>query len=257
MGKTTPAQAATRGESRRYYQVSNILMQRIEEGVYKLGELLPTEVELCEEFEISRYTVREALRRLIEAGLVTRRQGSGTQIIATQKYTNYAHTMRSLSELFEYASDTVISFDLIEERLPAPELARHFGDRAEESWLYMEGVRTDREGKRPICFTRVFIDTRFNGIVGELQSHGSAIYALIEDRYKINVDDVEQEIRALPITKAAAKKLDVPQREYAVQMVRRYVSSEGKLILVSISDHPSSRFSYTMHLRREGMKGSS
>jgi len=72
----------------RYYQVSNILAKRIEEGKYKVGDLMPTEIELCNEFDISRYTVREALRRLAEAGLVRRRQGSGTQISATHSQSN-------------------------------------------------------------------------------------------------------------------------------------------------------------------------
>ena len=37
----------------------------------------PTESELCDEFNASRFTVREALRRLVEQGMVQRRQGAG------------------------------------------------------------------------------------------------------------------------------------------------------------------------------------
>ncbi|WP_421928592.1 GntR family transcriptional regulator [Neoaquamicrobium sediminum] len=239
----------------RYYQVSNILAKRIEEGAYQVGSLLPTEIELCKEFDISRHTVREALRRLTEAGLVRRRQGSGTQIIATQSNANYVHAMRSLSELFQYASDTVLTLDLLDERAPAPEHARHFGDRADEEWIYFEGLRTDRDAKTPICFTRVYIDRRFAGISDELRDHAGAIYALIERRYKVTVEDVEQEIRAVPIARSAAKRLGVNSRDMAVQVVRRYMGGDGRLILVSINEHPSERFSYTMHLRREGSKG--
>lgn len=234
----------------RYYQVSNILAKRIEEGKYGVGDLLPTEIELCEEFEISRYTVREALRRLTEAGLVRRRQGSGTQIIATQSHSNYVHAMRSLSELFQYASDTVLSIDLMDERVPAPELARYFGERADKEWLYFEGLRTDRDGT-PICFTRVFIDKRYSAIRNELKTNSGAIYALIESRYKVSVEDVEQEIRIAPIEKSAARRLGVNARDTAVQVVRRYMDGGGKLIQLSINQHPGERFSYTMHLRRE------
>lgn len=247
--------AANESELPRYYQVSNILVKRIEDGRYKVGDLLPTEIELCEEFDISRYTVREALRRLTEAGLVRRRQGSGTQIIATRSNANYVHTMRSLSELFQYASDTVLTIDLIEERVPPPEFAHYFGNRADEAWLYFEGLRADQDGGTPICFSRVFIDRRFSGIGPELKDHSGAIYALIESRYKVSVEDVEQEIRALPIAKAAAKRLGVNSRDMAVRVVRRYMSGDGRLILLSVNEHPSERFSYTMHLRREGGKG--
>jgi GntR family transcriptional regulator len=239
----------------RYYQVSNILAKRIEDGHYKVGELLPTEIELCEEFDISRYTVREALRRLTEARLVTRKQGSGTQIIAKQANANYVHSMRSLSELFQYASDTVLTIDLLDERVPPPEYARLFEGRAQEPWIYFEGSRTDRDGRTPICFSRVFIDRRFSEISGELRDVEGAIYALIERRYNVSFEDVEQEIRVVPIAKAAAERLGVKSRHTAVQVVRRYMTGDGRLALVSINEHPSDRFSYTMHLRREGSKG--
>ena len=62
----------------RYRQVAEKLKSAIEAGEYPVGSLLPTESELCASFNISRYTAREALRRLAEMGLVSRRQGAGT-----------------------------------------------------------------------------------------------------------------------------------------------------------------------------------
>lgn len=242
------------GEFPRYYQVSNILAKRIEQGGYKVGDLLPTEIELCEEFDISRYTVREALRRLTEAGLVRRRQGSGTQIIATRSHTTYVHTMRSLSELFQYAADTVLDIDLMEERVPPPEFTRYFGDKEVEECFYFEGLRYDTVGT-PICFTRVFVNRRFAGIKSELKTNTGAIYALIERLYNVTIEDVEQEIRAVPMTRTAARRLGANSSDTAVQVVRRYLGGDGTLIQVSVNQHPSDRFSYTMHLRREAGKG--
>ena len=48
----------------RYLQVARELRQDIVDGVYPVGSQLPTEHELCERFSVSRYTIREALRRL-------------------------------------------------------------------------------------------------------------------------------------------------------------------------------------------------
>ena len=47
-----------------YLQVVRALKDEIVSGVYPVGSQLPTEEELCERFSVSRYTVREALRRL-------------------------------------------------------------------------------------------------------------------------------------------------------------------------------------------------
>ena len=54
------------------------LKDEIVSGVLPVGSQLPTEEELCERFSVSRYTVREALRRLREDSLVSSRQGQGT-----------------------------------------------------------------------------------------------------------------------------------------------------------------------------------
>jgi len=48
----------------RYQQVANELIDGIGGGIYPVGGLLPTEMELCEQYNISRSTVREALRKL-------------------------------------------------------------------------------------------------------------------------------------------------------------------------------------------------
>jgi len=62
----------------RYLQIARTLRKEIVDGVYPVGSQLPTEHQLCQRFDVSRYTVREALRRLREDNLVaTRRDGLG------------------------------------------------------------------------------------------------------------------------------------------------------------------------------------
>jgi DNA-binding FadR family transcriptional regulator len=87
-GKTAPA--GTDGEALELAQrlpspasggsaaIAARLRQAILDGNYDYGERLPAERDLAEHFGASRSTVREALRRLEEAHLVTRRIGSGT-----------------------------------------------------------------------------------------------------------------------------------------------------------------------------------
>src|SRR6201985_3229058 len=59
-----------------YLQLVRALKEEIVSGVYPVGSQLPTEEELCERFSVSRYTVREALRRLREDNLVPPRQAA-------------------------------------------------------------------------------------------------------------------------------------------------------------------------------------
>ncbi len=58
--------------------VAEQLGQQIAEGVYKIGDKLPTEPELMETFKVGRSSVREAVKLLVNKGVVRVRQGSGT-----------------------------------------------------------------------------------------------------------------------------------------------------------------------------------
>lgn len=63
-----------------YQQIAAILRERIHRGVFRPGERIPTEYDLCEEFGVSRISVRQALAELAHEGLLYRRRGSGTYV---------------------------------------------------------------------------------------------------------------------------------------------------------------------------------
>jgi GntR family transcriptional regulator len=61
-----------------YYQVETALLQRISQREWRAGQQIPTEDELCQEYGVSRITVRQALRNLVDKGYLTRVSGKGT-----------------------------------------------------------------------------------------------------------------------------------------------------------------------------------
>jgi DNA-binding GntR family transcriptional regulator len=63
-----------------YQYVADTLRRRILQGEYTSGECLPSERELCEQFESSRITIRRALHILADEMLIQRRQGDGTYV---------------------------------------------------------------------------------------------------------------------------------------------------------------------------------
>jgi GntR family transcriptional regulator len=66
----------------RYQQVADDLRRRIESGEFSAGRQLPTEAELQEQYEVSRNTVREAVRLLEQQRLLVVRPGRGTFVAA-------------------------------------------------------------------------------------------------------------------------------------------------------------------------------
>ncbi|WP_341256922.1 FadR/GntR family transcriptional regulator [Gordonia malaquae] len=66
-------------------QVTDQLRAEIASGRWSVGDRIPTEPALCDMTGTARNTVREAVQSLVHAGLLERRQGSGTYVIATDE----------------------------------------------------------------------------------------------------------------------------------------------------------------------------
>jgi len=61
-----------------YYQLKSFIENQISSGSWKPGEQIPSEAELCQEFQISRTTIRQAIGELVSQGKLKRTQGRGT-----------------------------------------------------------------------------------------------------------------------------------------------------------------------------------
>lgn len=239
----------------RHARLRETLRRRIEDGIYPEGSFLPTEAELCAEFGVSRYTVREALRRLTEAGYLQRRQGSGSAVISARPRGQFVHAMSSLSSLFQYAADTTFAIHGVELAPPGPQHAEDLRGQQDRPWLVLRGLRSETPSGAPICASTVFVHADFAALAAELPGLEGAIYRAIEQRFGVEVADVEQEIRALPMPPEAARALGSPRGAYAVRVLRRYLDAEGRLLIASVNFHPAERFFYAMHLRREPERG--
>ena len=241
--------------SPRYLQIARELTAAIASGRYPVGSRLPTELELCEHFAISRFTAREAVRVLSSAGLVTRRQRVGTVVIATPDEARYTHAASSVSDLFQYAKDTELRLVYIGKLALARERARQFGAQVGDEWTYAMGLRTEsalEPGKtgRPICVTRLFLSPVLAGIDAKLRERKTAVYAIIEREYKVNIQRVEQELQSVALDADDAANLGSEPGSPALLVLRRYFDDRDQLLEVAENIHPGDRFTYRMQLRK-------
>src|SRR5258707_15639517 len=93
-------------KSSRYRDIAAELQKEIRLGATPVGQLLPTETELMVRFSASRQTVREALRIITEQGLIVRRAGLGSVVIAAEPPVLFTHSVKSLNEWLRYSNET-------------------------------------------------------------------------------------------------------------------------------------------------------
>ncbi|MEC9344436.1 MAG: GntR family transcriptional regulator [Pseudomonadota bacterium] len=236
-------------EQPRYRQIYTMLRERIADGTYPVGSNLPTEVEMCKEFSVSRYTVREALRRLADQGVLARRQGSGSAVIASEPQLNYIHQVRSLADLFQFALDTHFVIRSVSETEIGAEIAESVGGEPGSKWLLVEGIRYTRKGGEPICVTHSYIPARLAWIEPEIPDCVGPFYALLERRSGESINEAVQEIKAERMTREIAEGLNRHEDDVTLRVLRRYSSRKGTLI-ASFNWHPGDTFTYRMDVQR-------
>ena len=234
----------------RYQRLADDLRKRIGAGKYPVGGYLPTEMELCRRYEISRHTVREALRQLRDAGLISRRRRVGTEVVARTPKARYRQPTSSIGDLLHYGEATELRIldtsevecdEALAELLECSEGAR---------WLRVNTLRILPGKSRPVCMAIASLDLRFPDLRETLAKVTGPISAKLERAYGIHIVRVDQSIQAIRLGKRQAKALRAKAGSPALRAVRRYYDDRGRLIQLSTATHPGERFTYESTLVR-------
>jgi DNA-binding GntR family transcriptional regulator len=241
----------------RYVVVAQALMRDIERGTFKVGDMLPTELDICGKFGVSRYTAREAIRRLTEAGLVTRRAGVGTTVMARTVSARYTASVSDLTELFVYNSEarlTVLAEDWVAVR---GELATILPGAEGQRWVRFTAQRHVAGAADPIVYTEILVHPAYEGIRERIREPGAMVYRLIEEMYREQVVELRQEIGCIAMPRKIANVLGARAGAPALRVLRYYVGQREALMSVSINTYPHERFKLSTRWRLDWDKKSS
>ncbi|MGE0355854.1 MAG: GntR family transcriptional regulator [Burkholderiales bacterium] len=238
-----------------YALVAGSLLEDIEAGRYPVGSLLPGELALCAQFGVSRHTVREAIRRLEERGLVTRRRGIGTSVKARRAAGRYVQSASSIEDLPRYVEDTRLAVAATADVIADGPLAARLGCAPGQRWVKVSGFRYAGKARQPMAFTEIYLHAAFGGIRKLVGTLKVPVHTLLESRYGVAIVEVAQEIRATAIGAADARRLGVKAGSPGLAVTRRYFAGDGRLVEVALNLHPADRFAYTMSMRLQGPAG--
>lgn len=107
-----------------YAQLRGVIMDAIDDGKLRVGDVLPGEHQLCEQYGVSRTVVRQALAELEHEGIIERVKGKGSFVARPKTTESFAHTMQGLFEDVESRGSRVHSDILQFATVPAePDIA--------------------------------------------------------------------------------------------------------------------------------------
>jgi len=236
--------------SSRYRDIAARLQKEIRLGRHPIGELLPTETELMARHSASRQTVREALRILMDQGLIVRRAGLGSVIIATEPPVLFTHSVKSLGEWLRYSNETyrdvVASRDIVADRKLAALLKCEPG----KHWFLIEAIRRADQFAAPLGWTEIYVLRKFAGVVKRSDHGRSPVHEQVARMFGQTTEYAQMEIFARAMPAALAKALQVKAGSPALTVVRRYYGLREELFEVTVTTHPEGRYTYSMDMQR-------
>lgn len=160
--------------------VRDLLLRDLFSDVYSIGDQLPNEDELAARFDVSRATVREAVRGLVEAGYLARRHGTGTFVTATSRLRHTLNANMSYTAMIREAG-LAPGGRLVRKlvRPASPIEAASLGLGADAPLLLIERIRTANE--RPVVYSADRIPAEL--LSDDVDVAGDcSLYELLEER---------------------------------------------------------------------------
>jgi DNA-binding GntR family transcriptional regulator len=239
------------GAAALYMQIANTLEKAIADGDFPVSAMLPTETELCCRFGASRYTIREALRRLNEIGLVQRKAGAGTVVIARTPPSAFMHRVATLRGLLYYPKHTyreMLSAELV---TTDQQLSRIIGCEVGKEWFRIQCLRKSDDDPTPFCWGEFFVLPAIGRSMDWPKIDHETVHDRIRNLGHHRAFRAVMEISASAITSPMAEYLIVREGAPALQIVRRYFDEHDDNFTTTRTIHPEHRFAYTMEFSRE------
>lgn len=201
-----------------YRQIQDQLQQWIEAGLYKPGDVLPSEPDLESRFAVSRITVRRAISELAKEGLLECERGKGT-FVREPKITQRLNQITSWAETILAIGMTPRTVERqIEEVKPPAFLKGIIPTSADGTVIRITRLRYAND--EPMCIMTNYIRSDYAPRLVQEGLISESLYETLEQRYKIMLSHAEETVEAAVADKLTAEKLKMNEGEPLLVVTR-------------------------------------
>lgn len=224
-----------------YYQLAQRLEAAIEDGRLPHGIRIENEVDLADQLNISRPTIRRAIRELVDKGLLVRRRGVGTQVVHGQLKRSVDCT--SLFDALASNNKSPTTKVLLHEAIvPPARVLDALVLPAGTTVLHLIRLRSS-EGV-PFALLENHMPPQFLDLaIEDLEQHG--LYQLLRAR-GVTMRVAHQTIGARTCTREEAELLDQKPGSPVLTMTRTFFDQSGKAFELGENSYRPDLYSFEM-----------
>lgn len=230
-----------------YMQAEVILRELIQEPEYQDGKLLPDEITLSEMMGVSRNTIRQAMDRLVNDGLLSRKKGVGTRVSARSVTTDLDHWHSFTHEMSEQGIPIENLKTIVEWELAPPSVVNFLGIPENRPVLRVDRLRRlDRAG---LVYFKSWLHPRLN-LSGTEDFSSVPLYDILKKECNTIPELSEEDIRARGAETAESKLLKIRPGAHVLVRTRRVYDEMSRPIEYNVGVYDAELFSYRIKIKR-------
>lgn len=233
----------------RYFQLKEIMRERIRSGEWKPGELIPSERELSEKYGISRMTARQAITELVNEGLFYREQGKGT-FVSQRKITQQLIHLTGFTEDIRARGQRPGTKVLSATMHPADEeTAEKLRINPGTPIFRLQRLRLADDEPLAIELSQI----SFKGCEGLLEEdlENNSLYRLLEAKYGLALMEADQELEAGLTGSEEAQLLKISVARPVLFTRRITYTDRNQPIEYAKAVYCGNKYTFYTHMKRE------
>jgi len=229
-----------------YYQVKESLLEKIKSRQFNVGDLIPSEAELQEQYNVSRITVRRAIQELVQEGHLYTKQGRGT-FVSRPKVSQELNLITSWAETMEEMGMRPETKKIEYSEEPAPvNIARLLNVPIGDMVYKIERLRyADGE---PTCIMTNYLSPDVVPGLLDKGIKGESLYETLEKHYNIVLSHAEETVEAKAAKASEAELLNIKRGAPLLHATRVTYDITDRPVEVVISISRADRYSYKIRL---------
>jgi GntR family transcriptional regulator len=193
-----------------HYQLRELLREEIASGRWEVGGRLPSERELCDAFNLSRTTIREAIDALVNEGLLRREKGRGTFIAEPKITEKWLEAADSFTESMIQQGYQIETRVLNLRTEPAHyDVSHELRLRTGESVIVLDRLRLILQ--EPILVVTSYLPERLCPTLVQEEFANQSLYQVLRDKYGIHIASARRVMEAVAANELEASLLHVRQ----------------------------------------------